>query len=86
MAGHRSNEQLLAEAEARAARLRHRIRSKQRTERNRRLLLIGVATERFFDSVNNGDKALQDLLDTHITANRDRVFLALPPREEKTDE
>lgn len=86
MATHRSNEQLLAEAEAKAARLRRRIRSKARTERNRRLLLIGVAAERFFAERGDADAGTRGLLNHYITSARDREFLGLPPREPKPDE
>lgn len=86
VATHRSNEQLLAEAEARAARLKRRIRSKERTERNRRLLLIGVAAERLFAEKGNADARARSLLNDYITSARDRKFLGLPPRKPKPDE
>lgn len=80
MAQHRSTEQLLAEAEQRAARLRQR----QRRERDRRLLLIGVAMEQWAGDDQERQETIRKILDQHINADRDRKFLGLPNHDRQT--
>ena len=63
----RTTEQLLAEVEAKAAKLRKR----QRRERDRRLVLTGIAFEAWAadqpnDDSPNRQKAIKDMLDKYI--------------------
>ncbi|WP_346799480.1 hypothetical protein R5M92_16155 (plasmid) [Halomonas sp. Bachu 37] len=81
----RTTEQLLAEAEAKAAKLRKR----QRRERDRRLLLTGIAFEAWAadqssDSSTDRQKAVADILDKYIVAERDRKFLGLKTAEDSS--
>ena len=81
MGKQRSTEQLLAEAEAKAARLRQR----KRRERDRRLLLVGVAMEKWAGDDQERLKQLRVILDRNIRGERDRRFLGLPIDNRQTE-
>lgn len=74
MGRQRTTEQQIADTEARLSRLRQR----ERRERDRRLLLTGVAIQQWAGEDKERQSTVQQILDDHIVAERDRQFLGLP--------
>jgi len=68
---------------ARISREKARIASQKRKDDTRRKIIIGGAVMAHAKNNEEFDKAIADLLDKYVPADRDRKLLGLAPRESK---
>ena len=73
MGKHRSLEQQLADAEAKA----DKVRERQRSARTRRLIVTGAAMEAWAGDDPGRQQELRAILDRHVRSKRDRKAVGL---------